>query len=132
MSLVPYLPSTVDPLVWHEMVTAVPSAMLPAELAEVLGLDRTVSAAPESVCTVPVAANAGLAPTTAIAAAIPATPATRFTIPIFMLPSSCFPVCDHSDRHRYKPRTNGGRTSGDTTNRTEPRRGEDSAGFRDV
>lgn len=92
MLLVPYLPVTDSPVVWQSMSTAVPSATVPVELAPVLGAERTVSGAPESVCTVPVAASAGVAPTSTIAAAMPTTPAARLPMRILMSPSSVVSV----------------------------------------
>src|ERR1044072_8305526 len=118
----PYLPSTVDRLVWQEMVTAVPSATVPTGLPLVLGVARTVSAMPESVCTVPVAARAGVAPTSTIAAAMPATPAARFPIRILICPSLRDSLWgQHGDR-RYKARTKARTRSEDAANRTKPRR----------
>src|SRR3954468_7324482 len=122
MSEVPYLPSTVDPLVWQEMVTAVPSAIVPAALPLVLGVARTVSGAPESVCTVPVAARAGVAPASTIATAMPATPAARFPIRILICPSLRDSLWGQHGDHRYKARTKARTPCEDAAKRTKPRR----------
>src|SRR3569833_332266 len=122
MLLVPYLPVTVSPVVWQSMSTAAPSATVPAELAPVLGAERTVSGAPEAACTVPVAARAGVAPASTIATAMPATPAARFPIRILICPSLRDSLWgQHGDR-RYKARTNARARCEDAAKRTKPRR----------